>query len=79
MNKTELRQAVFIQRIVQANDTKPWLDVINEEKEKIKGYCTDQSNSNLGNKTNYTIALNEDADNGEVYDKSTGITSRDLI
>ena len=77
--KTELRQAAFIQRIVQANDTKPWLDVINEEISKIKGYCTDQSNSNLRNKTNLSIADDEDIDNGEVYDIETGITKRDLI
>ena len=45
----------------------------------VKGYCTDQSNSNLRNKTNSSITLNEDIDNGEVYGKSTGITKRDLI
>lgn len=79
MNKTELRQAAFIQRLIQSNDIRLWLDVINEEKAKIKGYCTDQSNSNLRNKTNLSIADDEDIDNGEVYDIETGITKRDLI
>lgn len=45
----------------------------------VKGYCSDQTNNNLDKKSNLSIAPNEDVDNGEVYDKSTGITSRDLI
>lgn len=79
MNKTELRQAVFIQRIVQANDTKPWLDVINEEKEKIKGYCTDQSNSNHTKEIKNIIAPGENIDNGSIYSEATGEIDRDLI
>lgn len=47
--------------------------------EIVKGYCSDQTNNNLDKKHNLSIALNEDIDNGEVYDKSTGITKRDLI
>ena len=47
--------------------------------EIVKGYCSDQTNNNLGKKSNLSIALNEDIDNGEVYGKSTGITKRDLI
>lgn len=45
----------------------------------VKGYCSGQTNNNLDKKHNLSIALNEDIDNGEVYDKSTGITKRDLI
>lgn len=45
----------------------------------VKGYCSDQTNNNLDKKHNLSIALNEDIGNGEVYDKSTGITKRDLI
>lgn len=47
--------------------------------EIVKGYCSDQTNNNLDKKSNFSIAPNEDVDNGEVYSKSTGITSRDLI
>lgn len=41
--------------------------------EIVKGYCTDQSNSNHTKEIKNIIAPSEDIDN------STGITSRDLI
>lgn len=47
--------------------------------EIVKGYCSDQTNNNLDKNNNLSIAPNEDIDNGEIYDKSTGITKRDLI
>lgn len=50
-----------------------------EALEIVKGYCTEQSNSNLDKKSNFSIAPNEDVDNGEVYDTTTGKTIRDLI
>lgn len=79
MGKTERRQSAFIQMLIQKNDVRPWNDVIEDQKAKIKGYCTDQSNSNHTKEIKNIIAPSEDIDNGEVYDKSTGITSRDLI
>lgn len=79
MNKTELRQAAFIQMLIQKNDVRPWNDVIEDQKAKIKGYCSGQTNNNLDKKSNLSIADDEDIDNGEVYDIETGITKRDLI
>ena len=54
---------------------------INEAINKVKGYSqTDQSIKNSNdNKINSIIALNEDIDNNEIYDRETGTTKRDLI
>lgn len=79
MGKTERRQSAFIQMLIQKNDVRPWNDVIEDQKAKIKGYCTDQSNSNHRDKLTDIIAPGENIDNGEVYDIETGITKRDLI
>lgn len=46
--------------------------------EIVKGYCTDQSNSNHTKEIKNIIAPGENIDNGEVYDIETGITKRDL-
>ena len=47
----------------------------------VKSYSqTDQSIENSNdNKINSIIALNEDIDNNEIYDRETGTTKRDLI
>ena len=47
----------------------------------VKSYSqTDQSIKNSNdNKINSIIALNEDIDNNEIYDRETGTTKRDLI
>lgn len=77
MSKTELRQAAFIQRKVQVSN-KSWNEAINEEVSKIKGYCTDQSNSNHRDKLTDIIAPGENIDNGRIYSEATGETLRDL-
>ena len=50
-----------------------------ESVEKIKGYRTDQSNSNHENNYNSILSPNEDIDNGEVFDIKSGKTIRDLF
>ena len=47
----------------------------------VKSYSqTDQSIENSNdNKINSIIALNEDIDNNEIYDRETGTTKRNLI
>lgn len=47
--------------------------------EIVKGYCSDQTNNNLDKKSNLSIALNEDIDNGSIHSDTTGETLRDLI
>lgn len=54
---------------------------ISEAIEIVKGYCSsDQTKSNNPNKNNFEtiIAPGEGIDNGEIYDKHTGETIRDL-
>lgn len=78
MNNIARIQAAYITRKVQESEGR-WLDVIAEEKTKIKGYCVDQNNSNQENLINNIIAPGEDIDNGQVYSEATGETLRDLI
>ena len=47
--------------------------------EIVKGYCTDQSNSNHRDKLTDIIAPGENIDNGSIYSEATGEIKRDLI
>ena len=79
MTSVERIQLGFICNQVELQSNRPWKDVIQESVEKIKGYCTDQSNSNQINNYNSILALNEDIDNGEIFDIKSGKTIRDLF
>lgn len=79
MTSVERIQLGFICNQVELQSNRPWKDVIQESVEKIKGYCTDQSNSNHKNNYNSILALNEDIDNGEIFDIKSGKTIRDLF
>lgn len=79
MTSVERIQLGFICNQVEIQSRRPWKDVIRESVEKIKGYRTDQSNSNQINNYNSILAPNEDIDNGEIFDIKSGKTIRDLF
>lgn len=47
--------------------------------EIVKGYCTDQSNSNHTKEITNIITPGENIDNGSIYSEATGEIKRDLI
>jgi hypothetical protein len=73
MGNIQLIHSSYITRKVQARVREYWLDVIEEEKSKIKGYSqTDQSIENNHNlNINSIIAPNETTGNEQVYNKDT--------
>lgn len=79
MTSVERIQLGFICNQVEIQSRRPWKDVIQESVEKIKGYCTDQSNSNHENNYNSILSPNEDVDNGKIFDIKSGKTIRDLF
>ena len=81
MNNIERIQLNYIVRAVENNVTRPWLDVIREEVDKIKS-CKESDQtvpSNINNKFEDIIPLEADIDNGEIYDIESGQTIKDLI
>lgn len=78
MNNIARIQAAYITRKVEESQS-AWLDVIAEEKAKIKGYCVDQNNNNQKNIIENIIAPGENIDNDQVISDETGEVLRDLI